>query len=194
MPNIYQFCKKVTYTLDFSTFLNIYFSHKTESKMIDVYDAEALIKIYRMLRKRCEALDRFIENHAYYFSTSSEELGSLDVCNNIIDLMTRKNQLINLKLIIDRAISTLSENDKKILYIKMNYTISMAEICGIFNLKERTAFRRIEKAFENLSLALNSSKYINKLEKIIDSEDWITNIRREVKDRRMSYRTSPLMA
>ncbi len=162
--------------------------------MIDVYDAEALIKIYRMLRKRCEALDRFIENHAYYFSTSSEELGSLDVCNNIIDLMTRKNQLINLKLIIDRAISTLSENDKKILYIKMNYTISMAEICGIFNLKERTAFRRIEKAFENLSLALNSSKYINKLEKIIDSEDWITNIRREVKDRRMSYRTSPLMA
>ncbi len=163
-----------------------------EMKMIDIYDAEALVKIYRMLEKRCEALDRFIENHAYYFSNSCDELGSLDVCNNIIDLMARKNQLINLNMILKKAISTLSDNDKKILYFKMHYTISMSEICGIFSLKERTAFRRIERAFQNLADALNASKYVSKLEKIIDSEDWIVKIRNEVKNRRQSYKSNVL--
>ncbi len=160
--------------------------------MIDIYDAETLIKIYKSLNKRCDALDKFIENHAYYFSSSCEELGSYDVCNNILDLMSRKNQLINLKVIVDRAIATLSEKDKKILYIKMNYSISMAEICGIFNLKERTAFRRLERAFENLADAINASKYVGKLEKILNSEEWIINIRDEVKDRRQSYKLTQI--
>ena len=70
--------------------------------MIDIYDSEAIIKIYRLLNKNCEAIDRFINNHALYFGTNSYEFGALDVCNNILDLMSRKNQLKNLKLIVDR--------------------------------------------------------------------------------------------
>ncbi len=156
--------------------------------MIDIYDSEALVKIYRLLRKKCEAIDKFIQNHALYFGPCTAEYGSLDVCNNIIELMTRKNQLINLKIILDKAIETLNENDKKILYIKMNYSIKMNEICGILELKERTAFRRIEKAFEHLTDALNSSKYCLKLLKIIKNEDWIQDIKEEVKERRLSFR------
>lgn len=157
--------------------------------MIDIYDSETLVKIYRLLRKKCDAIDRFINNHALYFGPCTAEYGSLDVCNNIIELMTRKNQLINLKIIIDSAIKTLSEKDKKILFIKMNYSLQMSEICGVLDLKERTAFRRIEKAFENLTEALNNSKYVNKLCKIIDSEDWIQDVKEDVKDRRMSFRS-----
>lgn len=156
--------------------------------MIDIYDSETLVKIYRLLRKKCEAIDRFINNHALYFGPCTAEYGSLDVCNNIIELMTRKNQLINLKIIVDGAIKTLSEKDKKILFIKMNYNLQMSEICGVLDLKERTAFRRIEKAFENLAEALNNSKYKNKLCKIIDSEEWIQDIKEEVKERRMAFR------
>ena len=156
--------------------------------MIDVYDSEALIKIYRLLRKKCEAIDKFIDNHALYFGPCTAEYGALDVCNNIIELMTRKNQLINLKIILDKAIQTLNEKDKKILFIKMFYNLQMNEICGILELKERTAFRRIERAFENLAEALNNSKYYNKLCKILNNEDWILDIRDEIKDRRMSFR------
>ena len=156
--------------------------------MIDIYDSEALIKIYRLLRKKCDAIDKFIQNHALYFGPCTAEYGSLDVCNNIIELMTRKNQLINLKIIIDTAIKNLSEKDKKILFIKMNYNLQMAEICGILELKERTAFRHIERAFENLADALNNSKYYNKLCKIIDSEEWIQDIKEEIKERRLAFR------
>ena len=156
--------------------------------MIDVYDSETLVRIYKLLRKKCEAIDKFIKNHALYFGPCTAEYGALDVCNNIIELMTRKNQLINLKIIIDTAIKTLDEKDKKILFIKMNYNLQMNEICGILELKERTAFRRIEKAFENLADALNKSKYYLKLQKIINSEEWIQDIKEEVKDRRMAFK------
>ena len=157
--------------------------------MIDIYDSEAIIKIYRLLNKKCEAIDRFINNHALYFGTNSYEFGALDVCNNILDLMARKNQLINLKLIVDSAIHGLSEKDKQILFIKMNYTLSMDEICGILDLKERTAFRRIEHAFLNLAEALNKSKYCNRLERILFNEQWIRDIKDSVKEHRLAYRT-----
>ncbi len=160
--------------------------------MITIYDSEAIVKIYRILNKRCDVLDRFINNHAYYFGPYTEEYGSLDVFNNIIDLIERKNQLINLKVIVDKAISTLDDKDRQILCIKMNYTISMNEICGILELKQRTAFRHIERALENLTIALNNSKYVNDLTKILNKEEWIMNIREDVRDRRLAYREGVL--
>ena len=156
--------------------------------MIDIYDSEAIVKIYRLLKKKCEAIDRFINNHALHFDSNTYEFGSIDVCNNILDLMERKNQLINLKLIVDGAIHTLCEKDKQILFIKMNYSLSMTEICGILELKERTAFRRIEHAFLNLAEALNKSKYYKRLEKILFAEQWIQDVRESVKEHRLAYR------
>lgn len=156
--------------------------------MIDIYDSETLVKIYRIIRKKCDAIDKFINNHALYFGPCTAEYGSLDVCNNIIELMTRKNQLINLKVIIDQAINRLDEKDKKVLLIKMNYNLSMSEVCGILQLKERTAFRRIEKAFENFAEQLNRSKYVNKLNKILQNEEWIQDIKEEVKERRLAFK------
>ena len=160
--------------------------------MIDIYDSEAIVKIYRMLAKKCDAIDRFINNHAFYFGPSTSDYGSLDVCNNIIDLITRKNQLINFKVIVDNAVKSLDVEDKKILHIKMRYSISISELCGILELKERTAFRHIERAFSHLTDALNNSKYIEKLVSIIDNEIWISDIRQEVRERRMAFKCKPL--
>jgi hypothetical protein len=156
--------------------------------MIDVYDSEAIIKIYKLLGKKCDVIDKFVNNQALYFGPCTAEYGAEDVYNNIIELIERKNQLINLKIIIDSALKQLSEEDKKILYLKMNYKLTMAEVCGILDLKERTAFRRIERAYEDLTNALNKSKYINKLTKLINQEQWIVAIREEVKDRRRAYK------
>lgn len=158
--------------------------------MIDIYDSEAIVKIYRLLNKKCEALDKFINDHAFYFGPTSAEYSSQDVCNHIIQLMERKNRLINLKLIVDQAIRTLNEKDKKILLIKLNYNITLGEICEVLNLQERTAFRRIERAYEDLAEALNNSKHAKKLEKILRSEQWIENVKSMVEARRLSYRNA----
>ena len=64
----------------------------------------------------------------------------------------------------------------------------MTEMCELLDLKERTAFRRIESAYDNLAQAINQSKYLNKLEHILLSESWISEIKQDVKDRRMAFR------
>ena len=102
--------------------------------------------------------------------------------------MERKNQLINLKIIMDTAIKKLNDIDKKVLYIKMNYNLQMNDLCGILELKERTAFRRVENAFKNFADELNRSKHISKLLKIIREEEWIQDIRDEIIERRMAFR------
>ncbi len=182
----------MTYMLDFVAFYQLYFWQKQGKKMIDVYDSETLIKVYRLLNKKCEAIDKFILNHATYFGPVTAEYDATDVYNNIIDLMAKKNQLINIKIIIDNAMSKLAEADKKVLFLKMHYNLQMAEICGILELKERTAFRRIEHAFESFADMLNRSKYLLKLEKFLQ-EDWIASIREDIKSRRLSFcRTASL--
>ena len=103
--------------------------------------------------------------------------------------MARKNQLINLKIILDTAISHLSDKDKKVLFIKINYNIQICEICGILDLKERTAFRRIERAFENLTDVINGSKNQKKLEEIVNNETWSQDMKSAIKERRMAYRS-----
>ena len=35
--------------------------------MFDIYDSETVVKIYRMLKKRCDAIDKFINNHSMYY-------------------------------------------------------------------------------------------------------------------------------
>ncbi|MBR6779087.1 MAG: hypothetical protein IKM43_02965 [Clostridia bacterium] len=156
--------------------------------MIDIYDSETIVKTYRLLSKKCDAIDKFIRNHAMYFGPCTLEYGAEDVCNNIIDLITRKNQLINLKVIVDTAIKGLKEEDKKVLFVKMHYSLTMSELCGVLELKERTAFRRIEHAYLNLANALNRSKYLVKLETILNAEDWILAIKDDLKNRRMAYK------
>ena len=96
--------------------------------------------------------------------------------------------MINLKIIIDNAINSLDEKDKKILLIKIHYNIKMDELCEFLSLKERTAFRRIERAYLNLCEALNNSKYLTKLMSIMEKEIWIDDVKNKVKDRRKSYK------
>ncbi len=161
--------------------------------MLDIFDGETLVKCYRMLNKKCRAIDKFIENNSLYFGSSFVEYGSIDVINNIIDLMTRKNQLINLKVIIDSAINSLDEKDKQVLYLKINYHVKMDEMCEFLSIKERTAFRRIERAYYNLAEALNNSKYIDKLLSIMEKEIWINEMKDRVKERRESYKIKPVV-
>ena len=156
--------------------------------MFDIYDSETIIKVYRMLKKKCDAIDKFIMNHSMYYGPDSGEFGAIEVYENIINLMARKNQLINLKIIVDNAVKALCENEKRVLFIKMNYNITMDELCGILDMKERTAFRWVERAFADLTAALNNSPYCQKLEKILQSESWIKQINDSVRNRREAYK------
>ena len=69
--------------------------------MLVINDAKVLISAYRLIERNCDLINEFVYKHAINFGPSPEYCTTFDVTNNIINLIERKNRLINLKLIID---------------------------------------------------------------------------------------------
>ena len=144
-----------------------------------INDAKVLISAYRFIEKNCDLINEFVYKHAVNFGPSPEFCTTYDVTNNIINLMERKNRLINFKLIMDNIVSELNQNDKPIILAKMRFDLSTKSFCQIFQIPSvRTAFRRVQTALEHFTMRLNSSPYKEKLEYLLDNEQWIVTMRR----------------
>lgn len=151
--------------------------------MLNLEDSKTLISAYRFIEKNCDLIDEFVYRHSINFGPSPEYYSTFDVTNNIIDLIERKNRLINLKLMIDELINTLSIEDRKIILAKMRYNLSMRIISQMFQISSlRTAFRRMNKALQNFTMHANNSRYKERLERVIDDEYWISNIRKSIQE------------
>ena len=147
--------------------------------MLVINDAKVLISAYRFIEKNCDLINEFVYKHAINFGPSPECCTTYDVTNNIINLMERKNRLINLKLIIDDLVSTLNQTDKLIILAKMRFDLSMKSLCEMFQIPSlRTAFRRVQSALEHFTRHANNSCYKEKLEYLLDNEHWIITMRR----------------
>ena len=146
--------------------------------MLVINDAKVLISAYRLIEKNCDLINEFVYKHAINFGPSPEYCTTYDVTNNIINLMERKNRLINLKLIMDEIVSGLSYDDKVVILAKMRFDLSMKSFCRVLEMPSvRTAFRRVQAALEHFTMHLNNSKYKEKLEYLLDNEEWIMSLR-----------------
>lgn len=156
--------------------------------MIDIYECEAIVKAYRMITKRCNILDKFIKNHATYFGPCSDEYSAMDAYETIIDLMAKKNQLINLKIMIDKSIDKLSDNDKKTILLKMNNRLSNEELGMVLGIKCRTAYRRLKQAFTALTEEFNRTSFAQKIESIITHQGWLRFLCDSVREKHLNYK------
>lgn len=146
--------------------------------MLIMEDVKTIISAYRFIENNCEMIDEFVYKHAINFGPSPEYCSTFDVTNNIIDLMERKNRLINFKLMIDELVNSLSVEDRKVIIAKMRYNLSMVSMCKVLQLPSlRTAFRMMKSAMENLQQAVNNSKYRQRFECMLNNETWIANLR-----------------
>lgn len=149
--------------------------------MLIINDAKVLISAYRFIEKNCDLINEFVYKHAINFGPSPEYCSTYDVTNNIINLIERKNRLINLKLIIDELVNNLEEQDRLIILSKMKFNLTTKSFCQMFNMPStRTAFRRIQTALEHFVNRANSSRYKEKLEYLLDNETWIIALRAEL--------------
>lgn len=148
--------------------------------MLVINDAKVLISAYRLIEKNCDLINEFVYKHAINFGPSPEYCTTYDVTNSIINLMERKNRLINLKLIMDELVSDLNLDDKKIILAKMRFNLSIKSLCEVLNISSmRTAFRRIQTALEHFTMRANNSHYKEKLEYLLENEHWIASMRAE---------------
>lgn len=147
--------------------------------MLVINDAKVLISAYRFIEKNCDLINEFVYKHAINFGPSPEYCSTFDVTNNIINLIERKNRLINLKVIMDQLVDSLDVQDKQIILAKMRYNLSMKSFCQVFEISStRTAFRRIQTALEHFTLRANSSPYKEKMEYLLDNENFIMAMRK----------------
>ncbi|MBQ8430494.1 MAG: hypothetical protein IJX26_00915 [Clostridia bacterium] len=149
--------------------------------MLDLNDVKVLISAYKYIERTCQAIDNFIFKHAINYGPDPEISSTENVLNHIIDLMERKNSLINLKQIIDENIKSMPVLDRQILIIKMKYRTSIKNLQAILKIaSERTTFRRIGNAINNFMLKLEKSGHAEYIKSMLESENLFINFKRTV--------------
>lgn len=144
--------------------------------------AKTILSSYRFLERVSGALDKIIEKKAL---SSSSMLGSDILTNNtltltdkIIELSERKITLINLKVLVERALEKIAPNQAQILIKRYFEKQAPEDIIADGNFSRRTYFRRVQEGEEAFELACASLGFDSqRLEKYLEKENWIKQIK-----------------
>lgn len=138
---------------------------------------KTLLSLYRHLGAISNSIDNLIKriginsafNHSVYNSAYVDS-------NKIIELTERKIKIINLKVLIEKALDSLKVNDLTILSLYYIDGVNYKKILESLGITERTFFRRKEMAIARFSDKLNSLGYdATKLNEYLQNENWIKN-------------------
>lgn len=139
---------------------------------------KTLISIYRFLPSIADAIDNLIRKktvNSLYFNSNFQS-SAYEIANSVIELTERKVKLINIKIILEKAITNLKPNDKKLLVLYYIDNVNKFDIMKMLNISQRTFFRRKELALKSLGKNLSFLGYNhNKLKEYLSSEHWLIN-------------------
>lgn len=143
--------------------------------------SKTILSVYKFLPRVTYAFDKLVKSRAYNsFATSAYNLGFNDimnVANSIINLTQRKNNLINIKVISDKALKSIDKTSAKILIFKYFNNKKSAEIAQILNICNRTYFRKLNVALTHFTYALTKLGYNSyKLQQMLKCEKWIMSV------------------
>ena len=136
---------------------------------------KAILNIYRYLEPMADAIDRQIKTKTYEPEVSFGcNMNSL--AKEIIALTERKIGLINIKVFVDKAVSKLNENNRKIIMLRFIDKVQPKEIATLLNISERTFFRRAKAAFDSFCRMIEIENVIcNNILSKISSQKWFSN-------------------
>ena len=136
----------------------------------------AVLKIYRYLEPMAISIDRQIATKSYN-PECSIGFSMEKTTGEIIGLTERKIALINLKVLIDKAIAKLNDNNKKIIILKYIDNLSVNEICELLSVSQRTYFRKSNAAIDAFCrmFAIQNSLHGDILSKY-QKQKWFVNM------------------
>jgi len=108
---------------------------------------KALLNLYRYLEPMADSIDRLVKSKCFepvYIASYNLQ----DKADEILSLTDRKITLINIKVIIDKSIARLNDNNKKIIILRYIDNMSMQDICELMDISDRTYFRRSKQALD----------------------------------------------
>ena len=147
--------------------------------------SKTILNIYRYLERVANAIDKIVLSRAtnsFYTSSSNMSFnGVWNVSQDIINLTSRKVNLINLKLITEEALSCVDEGLAKVLILNFIEKRTCYECAEILNVSLRTYFRKINKALESFGKALNRHEYDKEyFDKMLTDEMWILEVKNKM--------------
>ena len=133
-----------------------------------IYWAKSIILSYRYLERMCGALDKQIKqiaSNSFYQTSFFEKVNSVhNVSREIIDLSQRKLDYINIKVLVEKILSSINEKLSKVLIFKYIQCLKNEQITSVLKISERTMFRRINKAF--IDVAIKMEEFVFNKEKM----------------------------
>lgn len=138
---------------------------------------KTLLMLYRHLETMAKSIDNLVcriginsaFNHSVYNSTIKDS-------NKIIELTERKIKIINLKVIIQKALKKLKDKELKLIALYYVDGVSYKKVQELLNITQRTFFRRKELAIAHFSDELANLGYdAEKLKDYLKNENWIKN-------------------
>ncbi len=149
---------------------------------------KTLLSVYRYLERIAGAIDKIIMQSAlgsanivgqnYYYNNV------YSITQKILDLSERKVTIINLKLLIEEALSAMDKQDALILIEKYIDGIKSKDIMQKHNISMRTVFRKLDGAVKGFVSALQKKGFSGvRLEKMLENEGWINNAYKRIAEK-----------
>ena len=137
---------------------------------------KTLLSVYRYLETITNAIENLVDKTTRNSMCLSQQknLTTFDLSTKLLDLLDRKQKMINLKVICEKCVNQLDDQDKKILYLIYFEGVKSTMINKILNISIRTVFRRKEIALTNFEFLLRKEGYdINYFKENYSSEKWL---------------------
>ncbi len=143
--------------------------------------SKTLLYVYKYLERVAGGIDKLVNENAlnsfYYMKGSRQDNGVMAVAERIIELSERKIKLINLKVLIEKALKSCDKLYAQILVERYIDNLTSEEIASRHNLAMRTYFRRLATAEEKFNNQLLLQGYNDKrLNEYTSSEMWIQEV------------------
>lgn len=137
-----------------------------------------MLSVQRHLGRVARKIDEIIMKKAiasvYVTSKNLMEQSSENVSNFILNMSESKVNLINLNTICVNALKGIDKISAKILILKHIDGQSGSEISKLLNLSDRTYYRRLNSAYENIAVWLKKNNYTPEFfQKHFSKEGWI---------------------
>ena len=142
---------------------------------------KVVLSAYNYLERLCGSLDSLIEKTAvnsYYTSSINANDYSIEtISRKIIEYSNRKIGYINLKLIIEKALKGISEQESKLLILKFIQKMPIEKACNLLKISKRSSYRKLERALAKFVAMLVCLGYTTeKLELEYSSDPFICSI------------------
>ena len=135
---------------------------------------KTILEIYRHLETLCGAIDEAVKKTSMSgFGVSGDTRYSAD---KMIELITKKKKLINLKVLVEKVLVSLNVVDTKILTLFYLDSVKSKDIASMLGMNIRTFFRKKDSALSRFATQMKALGYdADYLYDTYYSEHWIIN-------------------